>query len=59
MFTERITGKMVEDVTGMFLLGVTKLNEFDILIEFSPSEAIVEVEIAKRFKGSLVGMGLL
>ena len=43
MFTERITGKMVEEVIGMCPEGVTKLNEFDILLEFSPSEATVEV----------------
>ena len=30
--------------------GVTKINEFDILLEFSLSEAIVEVEITQKIQ---------
>ena len=50
MFTERITGKMVEVVAGMHSEGVTNLNEFHVLLEFSLSEAIVEVEIGKKIQ---------
>ena len=57
MFTERIMGKTVEKITGVCPEGVTKLNEFDVLLEFSPREAIEEVEIAKKIQRISSGWG--